>query len=73
MATTEEIEGNRLVFNFEDPAGYSAFKIGNDTGDRRHWNRHEESRQLQDLCITNPTQARIVVKYGESYTAIKGR
>lgn len=73
MATTEELEGNRLVFTFEDPSGFAAFKMGHDTNDRRQWNRHEESRQLQDLVVSNPTQSRIVVKYGESYIPIVNR
>lgn len=73
MATTEELEGNRLVFSFEDPAGYSAFKMGHDSDDHRHWNRHEESRELQDLVIQNQNQARIIVKYGDSYTPLKAR
>ena len=70
MANIEELEGNRLVFNFEDPAGFSAFKMGQDSNDRRHWNRHEETRELQDLVVNNPTQARIMVKYGDCYTPV---
>ena len=66
---TRDESQNIVTFKMEDPSGFQTFQMG--MNDRRQWNRHPETRELQDLCVNNTKQSQIVVQYNDSYVPLK--
>jgi hypothetical protein len=66
---TRDEEKNIVTFKIEDNGAFQCFQQGMD--DRRQWNRHPETRELQNLCTSNTKHSNIVVQYNDSYIQLK--
>ena len=60
---------NITTFTINDAGAFHCFQQG--INDRRHWNRHEETRKLQDVCVNNTNHSNIIVKYNDSFVSLK--
>jgi len=70
---TYDPSNNVTTFKLETPEAYSAFKMGYQTNDFRQWQRHEETRELQNVVVNNQRHSQIVVKYGSDSLLLKNR
>lgn len=64
---------NITTFKIETPEGYSAFKMGYDSNDYRHWARHTETQELQQVMAQNIKHSQIVVNYHDGNVLLKNR
>lgn len=73
LETNYDEINNITTIKLEDPGAFSAFKMGIDSNDRRHWDRHPESFELKGIVGQNTKQSQIVVQYGDTYMSLKNR
>jgi hypothetical protein len=62
-------EKNIVTFKIEDPSGFQTFQQG--LSDRRQWNRHPETRELQNICTTNTKHSQVVIQYNDTYIPLR--
>jgi hypothetical protein len=66
---TRNEETNTVTFKIEDAGAFHCFQQG--MNDRKHWNRHPETRELQDLVVNNNKHSHIVIQYQDAYIPLK--
>jgi hypothetical protein len=70
---TYDEKNNITYFRLMTPEAYSAFKMGYQNNDYRQFNRHEETRELQNVVVDNQKHSQIVVQYGNDNLLLKNR
>jgi hypothetical protein len=66
---TRNEENNSITFKLDDAGAFHCFRQGLE--DRKQWNRHPETRELQDLLVNNNKHSHIIVQYQDAYIPIK--
>jgi hypothetical protein len=73
LETNYDEINNITTVKLDDPGAYSAFKMGIDSGNTRHWDRHPDSFELKGVIGANMSHSQIVIQHGDSFLPLKMR